>query len=175
MLPGAKCMSQRDESIRNLRLGLATIDHGGCGVVATYNTLIDLEDSQSFEEVLRQYNRGWGIRLFFFGLAGIRPNSVKRFFKRAGYRVITTRSYEQINELSKKADGCILYYRWKSKALIPPYYAHFVSYHRTVNGYRGYNGADRFRQPTDFLKKEQATGAVGIYLFRQDQLPSVPN
>jgi len=100
-------------------------------------------------------------------LAGITPKSVARYFEKDGYRVTMTDDLTQIDELSKIADGCILYYRWKSKALIPPYYAHFVSYHREGDGYFAYNVGNQsptFTQPSAFLE-QNGYYAIGIFIF----------
>ena len=168
----ARYMNDQDaKGVGDKALGLTTVSHGGCGVIATYNTLIDLGEPRAFEDVLRTYNRGLGIRLFFWGLAGIRPKRVVNYFKKLGYTVITSRNLGEVDEFSAVADGSILYYRWDSKRWIPPYFAHFVSYHREKEGYVALNVGNRsvfFRSPSQFAEKEKASSVMGIFVFKND-------
>ena len=158
--------SQYNDEIENKRFGLATVGHGGCGAIATYNALIDLGAGRSFDSVLDYYNWGLGTRLFLFGYGGTLPINVGLFFIRAGYNTVITHSPYMINELSKTADACILYYEWVKGAVGAPYNAHFISYHRTEGGYEWYNPGGFFRQPTDFLDSQGATWATGIFIFK---------
>lgn len=161
--------SQYTEGIGNQRLGVTNVSHGGCGVVASYNTLLDLDVNREFKYVLNDYNSNLGSKLFFGGLAGITPNSVARYFRKLGYEVISTDDFQMIDALSSTADGCILYYSWDSNALVPPYYAHFISYRTEGEGYLGYNingQTQKFTSPSAFVEEKQGKKAIGIFIFK---------
>lgn len=168
-LPARYIENQDAEGVGDQALGLTTVSHGGCGVIATYNTLIDLGQARAFEAVLRDYNRGFGTKLYFWGLAGIRPKRVVKYFRRLGYTVITADGLGTIDKLSAVADGSILYYRWDSKSWFPPYLAHFVSYHREKQGYAAPNVGNRtvyFNSPSEFAARKKARRVIGIFIFK---------
>ena len=161
--------NQYMEGIGNLRLGVTTVAHGGCGVIASYNTLLDLGVNREFECVLRDYNSALGSKLFIGALLGITTNSVARYFRNFGFTVKVTDDLQEIDNLSGIADGCILYYRWDSDVWCLPYYAHFVSYHPEGDGYLGYNingGAWRFTSPSSFVNEQNGIYAKGIFIFK---------
>lgn len=161
--------NQNDEDVGNQRLGVTNISHGGCGVVASYNTRIDLNHGVEFSHVLDAYNGILGTNLFLEGIAGITPKSVARYFRKLGYEVVSTDDLQMIDALSSVADGCILYYSWDSNTLIPPYYAHFVSYHKEGDGYLGHNvngQARNFISPSAFVEEEEGKYAIGIFVFK---------
>ena len=161
-------VNQDAEGIGNLRLGWTTVSHGGCGVLATYNALITLGEYPSFENVLSYYNQ-WGNNVAF-GLLGIVPETVVKYFKQKGYKVIVSDNLDGIDIYSTTADACILWYTWIHDDGLPR--AHFVHYNydKGYAKYCAYNagpyGWAYFKHPSEYILKENAFYAVGIFIYR---------
>ena len=161
-------VNQDAEGIGNLGLGWTTVSHGGCGVLATYNALITLGEYPSFENVLSYYNQ-WGNNVAF-GLLGIVPETVVKYFKQKGYKVIVSDNLDGIDIYSTTADACILWYTWIHDDGLPR--AHFVHYNydKGYSGYCAYNagpyGWAYFKHPSEYILKKKAFYAVGIFIYR---------
>lgn len=162
---------QSADGIGNQKLELFTVAHGGCGVVATYNALITLGAEQPFEQVLSYFNSGSG-RTVLWGLAGILPSTVAQFFRDSGYRVVIASDCDAIDLYSRTADACILWYTFpdpeNSRSMFG---AHFIEYHRMLDGYIGLNtsendGAYMFYWPSDYGYEGSRDCAVGIFIFK---------
>lgn len=166
---------QDDASVGDKPFGLASVSHGGCGAVASYNALVTMGYSTSFDEVLAYYNSQMGYTLGF-GLTGLLPYNVAQYFTTLGFTVVTTNQREQIDLLSKTADGCIMYYKFPrtynpiGSVSFNAYGAHFVEYHREASGYvavntNGRNGMTNFTVPSIFGYGGTNYGAIGIFIF----------
>lgn len=105
--------------------------------MATYNALITLGEYPSFENVLSYYNQ-WGNNVVF-GLLGIVPETVVKYFKQKGYKVIVSDNLDGIDIYSTTADACILWYTWIHDDGLPR--AHFVHYNydKGYSKYCAYN------------------------------------
>ena len=156
---------QEKQGIGSMRLGLAKVGRVGCGPVAVYNTLITMGHGKPFKDVLDYFNGNIFNRMYWLGFAGTRVKHIKGYFESMGYSVTLTSDYEEIEALSKTADGCILYYEWTEGVKVLPYNAHFVSYHRTDSGYKYYNANGFIGQPTVLFDRYHATKVVGIFVF----------
>ena len=166
---------QDDPAIADKHLGLATISHGGCGVIASYNALITLGASRSFDEVLSYYN-SHVVNTLGFGLMGLLPYEVAGYFSSLGYSVIITNQKNQIDHLSQTADACIMYYEFPQTYSvfnlfsIDVYGAHFIEYHKVGSGYRGLNtngrnGMSYFESPSGFGYSSMQYNVVGIFVY----------
>ena len=84
-----------------------------------------------------------------------------------------TARYERFDEMAKKSDACILFYRWHKKWKLG---AHFVALHHTDSGFLGYNtytnsrGADRYGESLEqFLRGRKYFGAVLIGIRKRGE------
>ena len=164
-------LDQKDDSVATKQFGLATVLHGGCGVIASYNALITLGDPKSFDDVLGYYNSRMGFTLGA-GLTGLYPNSVAKYFYSLGYEVIVTDQKSRLDELSQTADASIMYYEYpRTYWLFPAYGAHFVEYHRSNHIYEGVNtnglnGRSYFSTPSEFGYSGSRYYVVGIFIYK---------
>ena len=162
---------QTSASIGDKPLGSSSIAHGGCGVVATYNTLIDLGTAQLFDNVLAYYNEKPMSRLTLDGWLGILPTVVAQYFIEQNYRVIMTDDCDAIDIHSKTADACIMYYMFTNSDLPIPFGAHYISYKKTDNGYVGRNTSDNngkgyFTYPSDYGYRGSRFYSIGIFIYK---------
>ncbi len=164
-------LDQEDGSIANKKLGVSTISHSGCGVIATYNALLTLGENTTFDEVLAYYNKNW-YSLDCAGLAGMRPDVVATYFREAGYTVHITDSRDGIDVLSRSADACILYYMYYTEYSIGEvtwdlYGAHFVSYLKKGGKYITLEApTDSFKRPSSYAYSGRRFYAIGIYIYK---------
>ena len=162
---------QRDAMYGFQRFGVTSISHGGCGVIASYNALIMLGDSKSFDKVLGYYNNRM-VLILGKGLIGLSPGAVARYFRDLGYHVTMTNSPDLIDIYSQTADASILYYEFPATYWgIEAYGAHFVAYHQTGSIYTAYNtaennGAFSFSYPSDYGYKNTRYYAIGIFIYK---------
>lgn len=159
---------QNAPGVGSLRLGLATVSHGGCGAIATYNALITLGEDVSFYEVVNYYSFG---RTCAAGMLGILPRHVANYFKGKGYTVVVTDNCTLIDEYSQTADACILWYTWpETYGFIKAFGAHFVHYRKNNGSYiaynTGYNGVERFSGPSSFAYSDGNDFAIGIFIYK---------
>ncbi len=162
--------SQNDFSISGKLLGLSTIEHSGCGVLATYNALITLGNPKSFDSVLNYYNKRPTMHPLG-GAIGMSPFAVASYFSDNGYRVILTSDSDAVDVLSTTADASIFYYLYEQtyKPLgvkVEAFGHHFIEYHKLNSTlYEGLNAATMtgyrtFRYPSDL-----ATNFVAILIY----------
>ena len=163
---------QEKEPVGSKEFGVATVSHGGCGVVASYNAMVSLGNPMSFDSVLDYYNRKM-IFTLGWGLTGLHPFDIVNFFIEQGYSVSIAMDSTTINARSQTADACIMYYEFPATYLgfIPAYGAHFVEYHKTGNGYQATNtsefgGIFVFESPTDYGSKGSRYNAMGIFIYK---------
>ena len=167
----AYIVDQTAEPVGKQPLGSSSIAHGGCGVVATYNALIDLGAAQSFDDVLAYYNQKPISRLTLDGWLGILPSVVANYFIDHGYDVILTDSWDAIDIYSQTADASIMYYMFSSSNSPIPFGAHFISYRRSGREYVGmntsdYNGVGHFIYPSDYGDRGARFYSIGIFVYK---------
>ena len=168
---------QDDPSVADMRFGVATVGHGGCGAVATYNALISLGVDAEFSDVLAYYNEYMGMRLSLNGLTGMAPSQIVIFFRKMGYRVLVTDNANKIDAYSKTADTSIMWYMYSRvyypdtlfETKIPG--AHFVQYSRTDTGYIGRNtsstsGKEHFGYPSSYMLEGRRFYGIGIFIYK---------
>ena len=143
------------------RYGLRSSAATGCGWIATYNALKLMGLSAEPQELIRYYERqvpliNGNLGTIFFGPAIC--------FRKWGFPVKAVVDRSKFDEEAKKADVCILFFRWLKKY---KYGAHFVALHHTEEGFVGYNtyrnstGPDKYGDSIDgFLKRRKYFGAV---------------
>ena len=164
-------LKQTDPDVADKKLGVATVSHSGCGVVATYNALYSLGEPRSFNSILRHYNRA-DDALLLLGLLGMSPDAIADFFIEAGYGVCMTNNPVTMDALSKLASANILYYMftYTNESGTKSIGHHFVEYHSTSSGiYEAVNagtptGFDYFTSPGHFAT-DNSIVYVGIYIF----------
>ena len=162
---------QAAEDVGEKTLGSTTVEHGGCGVVATYNALVDLGASQSFDEVLAYYNENRISRLTADGWLGILPFDVAEYFTDNGYDVVITDSWDAIDIHSQTADANILFYMYTTESSVLPFGAHFISYRQSGNEYVGMNTSDRngighFAIPSSYGYRGSRFYSIGIFIYK---------
>ena len=158
---------QNAQGIGDLRLGLATVSHGGCGAVATYNALITLGDAEDFSNVLSYFHG----KTCAFGYLGILPHKVANYFKSEGYTVVVADNCDAIDVYSQTADACILWYTWPDVyAGLDLFSAHFVHYRKAHDGYIAYNvgpsGTQSFSRPSSYAYQNDRNYAIGIFIYK---------
>lgn len=154
---------QEDIPREQWRYGFRSSAATGCGWIATYNALQLLGKPAQPEELIRFYERQFPL---IHGNCGTTILAPAFYFKKKGYLVDWTARNDRFDEMVKRSDVCILYYRWLRKW---KYGAHFTCLHRTENGILGYNtyrnskGPDRYGESlADYIKKRKLFGAVLI-------------
>ena len=145
------------------RYGFRASANTGCGWVATYNALRLMGYKTDIDKLIRYYE--WQLPLIH-GNAGTSFWGPAVCFRKWGFPVEIVLDREKFDAAAKSADVCILFYRWRRKALFG---AHFVALHHTENGFVGYNtyhnstGPDRYgKSLDDFLKEKKYFGCVLI-------------
>ena len=168
--------NQADSSVGTKKFGVASVAHGGCGAVATYNALVELEDYTSFDSVLDSYNSD-PLSLSALGLAGMSPNVVADYFQNAGYTVHMTDDPDGIDIYSQTADACIIFYMYPrtydafNLFSVDAFGAHYEAYSKRGNEYVGYNtggkyGIRNFMYPSDYAYDNGNFYAIGIYIYK---------
>lgn len=154
---------QRDIPKEQWRYGFRSSAATGCGWIATYNALRLLGKEADPEGLIRVFERQLPL---IHGNLGTTILAPALYFKKQGYRVDWTSCYDRFDDLAKRSDVCILFYRWREKWKIG---AHFTCLHHTERGFIGYNtyrnsrGADRYGESLEkFLREKKYFGAVLI-------------
>lgn len=161
--------SQYEDGVGDRRLGITTVSHGGCGVVATNNALMTLCAGKPFGEVLDYFNESPN-RTVAGGLLGILPYQIKEYFVNEGYRVIVANGRDAIDIHSQTADACILLYAFPVSYLgVDLFGAHFVHYRKTGKEYIVYNDGYRTGRITDPYEYGTSNGnycPIGIFIYK---------
>ena len=151
------------------RYGFRSSAATGCGWIATYNALRILGNPACPKELIRYYERQLPL---WHGNAGTVFWGPLVYFRQAGYRAELVVKREAFDEAAKKADVCILFYRWHKKWKLG---AHFVALHHTEDGFIGYNtynnstGPDRYGSSLDaFLKRKGYFGNILITIKEEN-------
>lgn len=173
-------INQHEEPTASKHLGVTTVSHGGCGVVASYNALITLGESKDFDDVLAYYNANMRDTLGW-GLVGLSVDAIADYFSSLGYIVIAADDAAHIDFLAQIADASIVYYEFPQdylflkKITIHAYGAHFVEYHRSGDGFAATNtvqnnGVTLFTSPYDFGYSGTRFYAKHIFIFKRDDI-----
>ena len=161
---------QRDIPKDQWRYGFRTSAATGCGWIATYNALKLMGEKADPEMLIRFYERQLPL---IHGNLGTTILAPALYFKKRGFQVDWTSCYDRFDEMAKKSDVCILFYRWRDKWKIG---AHFAALHHTDVGFVGYNtylnskGPDRYGQNLEkYLKARKLFGAVLIGIRKPNE------
>jgi hypothetical protein len=145
------------------RYGLRASADTGCGWIATYNALRLLRYKAEPEELIRYYARQLPL---IHGNAGTSFWGPAVCFTQWGFPVEICVKREQFDEVLKRSDVCILFYRWRKQYKLG---AHFVALQRSGERITGYNtfrnsvGPDNWGSSVDdFMKKHHFFGGVLI-------------
>ena len=154
---------QRDIPKDQWRYGFRSSAATGCGWIATYNALRLLGKKATPEELIRFYQRQLPIIHGNFGTTILAP---AWYFKKQGYLVEWTACNDRFDDLAKRSDACVLYYRWHKKW---KFGAHFTCLYYTKEGFMGFNTYNNSKAPdrygnsiAGFLKSRKYFGAVLI-------------
>jgi hypothetical protein len=113
-------------------------------------------------------------RLFVNGKFGILPHEIAAYFESLGYTVTISSRKDSIENHSRCADACIMFYSFPRYDYgIPLPGAHYVEYVRHSNIYAGYNtsesgGVTLFHSPTDYGLSGSRFFMVGIFLYKPE-------
>ncbi len=158
---------QKDVPKDQWRYGLRTTAATGCGWIATHNALRILGKEADPQELIRFYEHQLPL---IHGNLGTTILAPAFYFRKKGYLVDWTSRYDRFDEMGRKSDVCILFYRWHKKWKLG---AHFVALHHTEKGFTGYNtytnskGPDPYGESLEaFLKSRKYFGAVLIGIRR---------
>ena len=152
------------------------LDNRSRGAIASYNALITLGASRSFDDVLAFYNRRMPATLGW-GFTGLMPRDIANYFTSLGYTVLITDQTSQIDTYSQSASACIMYYKFPrtyqvfNSLSINAYGAHFIEYSRLSNGYVGRNtsegsGTYAFSSPYGYGTKGPRYYVVGVFIYK---------
>ena len=152
---------QRDIPKEKWRYGLRSSAAVGCGWIATYNALRLMGYRAKPEDLIRYFERQL---LLIHGTAGTSSWGPAVCFRQWGFPVEVSRKRKDFDELVKRSDACILFYRWRRGWMLG---AHFVALHEVDGKVIGYNtytnskGPDYYGPSLDeFLKEKKYYGAV---------------
>lgn len=145
------------------RYGFRSSAATGCGWIAVYNALRLMHYRAEPEALIRYFERQLPL---IHGNAGTSIFGLVIFFLQRGFRVRVTSRRRKFDAMAKKADVCILFYRWRRKLRFG---AHFValSYHEGCftgyNTYKTSTGPDDYGESlAEFLKQKRYSGPVLI-------------
>ena len=143
------------------RYGFRSSAAVGCGWIATYNALRLMGYRVSPEGLIRYFERQVPLLNGNTGTVFFGPGL---YFKKWGFPVQITADRKGFDELAKKSDVCILFYRWHEGIRLG---AHFVALHHTEKGFVGYNTYTRSTGPdfygesiNEFMKKRKYFGGI---------------
>lgn len=160
-------LCQRDIPKEQWRYGFRSSAATGCGWIAAYNALHILGDHVQPEELIRSFEHQLPL---IHGNLGTTILAPAFYMKKRGYLVDWTSCYDKFDSLARKADVCILFYRWRKKWKIG---AHFTALQHTDAGFIGYNtytnskGPDRYGESLEkYLRERKYFGAVLIGIFK---------
>ena len=159
---------QMDQSIVSLPYGDSTIGEMGCGVVATYNALLDMGKFTSFEDVYEWYlgHLSW---LNSNGKTGVFIGTVAAFFSEHGYdtTILISCSPEVHQEYAQTADACIMLYRYKTSE---GRNGHYVAYSWSGQHFIGRNttgGIATFTSPWDYGTQGTRYFVYEVFVFER--------
>ena len=157
------------------RYGFRSSAATGCGWIATYNALRLMGWGVEPEALITWYERMLPLIHGNFGTT--LPAPALRFHQ-WGFPVKLVVKQEKFDEEAKKADACILFYRWRRGYRLG---AHFAALHHTEAGFLGYNtfknssGPDRWGSSIPaFLKRHRYFCPV-LICIQDKKRKDIPN
>ena len=161
--------NQKEIPKEQWRYGFRSSAAVGCGWIATYNALRILGYRVKIEELIRYYE--WQLPLIH-GNAGTSFWGPAVCFRQWGFPVEVCAKRERFDEVVKRSDVCILFYRWHKKYKLG---AHFVTLRQEENKITGYNtfsnsvGPDNWGNSVDgFMKKNHFFNGVLIGIRKKE-------
>jgi len=155
---------EKQSELGALKFGKAyTMAYGGCGLIALFNTLVALGEKPSNEvflklsEDLQRRGAAWG------GKYGIHPASIRRWFRKNGYRVrripVSEESFAQ-NEANYEVFVVTVLNGAGLKNWV-----HTVCITKEGAGFVVHNGpySEAFSTLSEAVKKSSRQGATAIY------------
>ena len=146
--------NQNDIPKNVLRYGIRSSAGAGCGWIATYNAMALMGYRVEPKQLIRYFERQVPL---INGSAGTAFFSPALCFRQWGFPTEVTVKREKMDDLARRADACILYYRWRDGLRTG---AHFAAFHREEKGFVGYNtfrnskGPDFYGESVEeFLRK----------------------
>lgn len=136
--------NQNDIPKNKWRYGFRSSAAVGCGWVAVYNALRLLGYRAEPEELITFFEMQLPL---IHGNAGTTIPAPALFFRSRGFPVEITARKDKFDELARRSDVCILYYLWRNRW---KFGAHFVTLHRTEDGFVGYNTYTNSSGPDDY-------------------------
>ena len=98
---------ENQHDYKDMYFGNKTISFCGCEIIATYNALYDLTGNHdiNFPELINEFEKDGIVLSGFFGTA---PKAVEDYFKKNGYKTISSTKKEEYDEIGEKSDAIIL-------------------------------------------------------------------
>lgn len=151
--------NQKATGICDYRYGFNTVGPYGCGLVATYNALLLLEnqpDSQNvipmnFHDIVREYEQSG---LLAYGCFGLHPLAIAQFFIKRKYDVNI--SFNKFERATIENDANIMYYLHNTGN-------HYVAIQYNEGSFKGYNTFCDNNTSVDDLKNSITTLRDGKY------------
>lgn len=136
--------NQRKIPADQWRYGFRTSAATGCGWIATYNALRLMGYRTNPEGLIHYYE--WQLP-FVHGNAGTTILAPAQFFTQHGFGVETASCQDKFDDLAKRSDVCILFYRWRKGCKLG---AHFVAVQYQDGKFTGYNTFRTSAGPDDY-------------------------
>ena len=91
----------------DMNYGNKTIDFCGCEIIATYNAIYDLTGKHdiSFPNMIDSFEKDGIVLSGFFGTA---PRSIEDYFKKQGFKTISSSKKNEYDKIGEKSDALIL-------------------------------------------------------------------
>ena len=91
----------------DMSYGNKTIDFCGCEIIATYNAIYDLTGKHdiSFPNMIDSFEKDGIVLSGFFGTA---PRSIEDYFKKQGFKTISSSKKNEYDKIGEKSDALIL-------------------------------------------------------------------
>ena len=145
------------------RYGFRSSAATGCGWIAAYNALRLMGWRVEPEKLIRYFECQLPLIHGNFGTTILAP---AWYFKKQGYLVEWTACNDRFDDLAKRSDACVLYYRWRKKW---KFGAHFVALRWDGETFWGYNTYTNSKGPdyygkslAGYLKRKKYFGPVLI-------------
>ena len=139
----------------NYRFGLFSLDEVGCGIIAIYNVLHLLGRPQKLTDLIREFETN-STETILFGLLGINPFSLKKYFKHQRIPYSKIRRMKDLNKLNKENSVYLLTFWNDAKHLTKG--AHTVALCYTDGRYVVFNRTNGSREPAEY---ENAYDIIG--------------
>ena len=160
---------QTADEIGDKEFGNSKISHSGCGVVATYNTLVSLGCVPDFDEIIQSYEQSGN--LLFGGLAGMPYRAVADYFADAGYDVSMYTDTELFSYYASQSDASVIWHTWATSSGMGMHFFHVDSVAGLNRGYNVYSNESTVRylpsNISDFFSGSDGKYSVIICINRR--------